>query len=170
MGSAASKASRSYPKSAKPAWSGARTESLPKASQVKSKDIEKDAQDPHFLSNLSKLGAVRVDHHHVQPVRPSAPSNNVVRSRIRLEHAGRDDISAQTLSALLTHCKSAQTPRELESLVQKYGIDLNTFRKVATFINTPSINSATVIRTVNKDGQESQTMPAVWVEHNILKY
>ncbi len=33
-------------------------------------DIEKDAQDPHFLSNLSKLGAVRVDHHHIQPVRP----------------------------------------------------------------------------------------------------
>ena len=25
--------------------------------------IEKDAMDPHFLSNLSKLGAVRVDHH-----------------------------------------------------------------------------------------------------------
>ncbi|KAF8921492.1 hypothetical protein CPB85DRAFT_1428472 [Mucidula mucida] len=173
MGSAASKASRTYPKSAnKPAWSGARTEippNLPRASQVKSKDIEKDAQDPHFLSNLSKLGAVRVDQHHIQPVRPSAPSNNVVRSRIRLEQAGRDDISAQTLSALLTQCKSVQTTRELESLVQKYGVDLDTFRKITAFINTPSIDPATVIRTVNKDGKETQTMPALWVEHSILK-
>lgn len=89
----------------------------------------------------------------------SAPSNNVVRSRIRLEQAGRDDISAQTLSALLTQCKSVQTTRELESLVQKYGVDLDTFRKITAFINTPSIDPATVIRTVNKDGKETQTMP-----------
>ena len=32
-------------------------------------DIRRDAQDPHFLANLSRLGPVRVDHH-MKAVRP----------------------------------------------------------------------------------------------------
>ena len=42
---------------------------------TRNKAIEQDAGDPDFLSNLSKLGQVRVDHHMktVRPVRTLLP-------------------------------------------------------------------------------------------------
>lgn len=104
MGSSASKsAMRKFPP-APPAWAGARSPSPslgeqphpharppPRASESKDEGescygtevalidsvfsaIRRDAHDPQFLANLSKLGPVRVDHHTqtVQPVRASS--------------------------------------------------------------------------------------------------
>lgn len=80
-------------------------------------------------------------------------------SRIRLEESKRNDISAQTLTAVLTESKSAKTSAELEAMLKRYGIDVGTFHRVAAYINTPSIDPATIVKTKNKQGEESQIMP-----------
>jgi len=95
MGSSASKAARKYPeaigkavgehgikKPSVPPQAAARLaeshkseggyglfDSASKLTNLSFIDIERDSADPHFLSNLNKLGPVRVDHH-MQPIRP----------------------------------------------------------------------------------------------------
>lgn len=60
MGTASSKVARKLPKTP----SAARApKPQPAAWESRNEVIEKDAMDPHLLSNLSRLGPVRVDHH-----------------------------------------------------------------------------------------------------------
>ena len=96
MGSSSSKPAARKLARAPPAWAGARTPNVgehphpharqnPLASETKDEsacglpyggtfldhalDITRDSRDPQFLANLTKLGAVTVDHH-MQTIRP----------------------------------------------------------------------------------------------------
>ncbi|KAG7452689.1 uncharacterized protein BT62DRAFT_1070429 [Guyanagaster necrorhizus] len=177
MGAASSKAAKKYPKMAeKPSWAGARTprtaETIPRprASEVKNQDIERDAQDPHFLSNLNKLGPVRVDHH-MQSFQPAASKSSMLRSRARAEmeetsSAGRN-VYAATLSSMLNQQKSCTTRLDIETLARNYKIDIQKLKSISKFVNSPSVDSSSLVKTVDKDGNESRSMLAVWIKPNL---
>ncbi|KAF8061530.1 hypothetical protein FPV67DRAFT_283858 [Lyophyllum atratum] len=176
MGSAASKASRKLPKRTEtPSWAGVRTPHVSekpndrRASETRTQDIEKDAQDPDFLANLTRLGPVRVDHH-MQTIRPATEVGQLFKSRTEseLEAASpvpiRNRLHAATLSELLDKRKSAKSAQDVERLAEQYNIDVAKLEKLARFVNTPSIQSGTAVRIVEKDGEESLMTEAVWIE------
>lgn len=177
MGSSTSKAARTFPKSKAPAWSGARAPRLDDAPQQtlaaehKSKAIQDDAGDPHFLANLNRLGAVRVDRYAqtVHQKQEVSNTNRLFQSRTESEEDAvsmqptRNRLRAATLSELLDARKGARTTHDLETLAEKYGIDKQKMEKLATFVTTPSVGGGSATRTVGKDGDESLTTTAVWV-------
>ncbi|KAK0483442.1 hypothetical protein IW261DRAFT_1561267 [Armillaria novae-zelandiae] len=177
MGAASSKVARKYPKMTEnPSWAGARSTrtvdaaTRPKASEVKNQDIERDAQDPHFLSNLNRLGQVRVDHH-MQSFQPTASKSSVLRSRALSESeesssAGRN-VYAATLSSILNHRKSCTTRLDVDNLARNYKIDVQKLESISKFVNSPSIDSGSIVKTVDEDGNESRSMLAVWIKPNI---
>ncbi|GLB35352.1 hypothetical protein LshimejAT787_0209170 [Lyophyllum shimeji] len=182
MGSAASKAGRKLPKRAeKPSWAGVRTPQPDEhlrdrlASETRTAEIEKDAQDPDFLQKLTRLGPVRVDHH-MQPMRPkAAETHQLFKSRIESEHEAasprpvHNRLHAAALSELLDKRKDARSVQDVEQLAKQYNIDVAKLEHLAQFVNTPSVQSGTVVRTVEKDGQESVMMTAVWIEPHLQK-
>jgi len=182
MGSVASKASRKLPKRAEtPSWSGVRAQKpseqprARRASETRTPEIEKDAQDPDFLANLNRLGPVRVNHH-MQPVRPKVTeTHQLFKSRRESEHEAasprpvHNRLHAATLSELLDKRKSAKSAQDVEQLAKQYDIDIAKLEKLARFVNTPSVQRGTAVRTVEKDGEESIVMTAVWIEPHLQK-
>ena len=69
----------------------------------------------------------------------------------------RNRLRAATLSELLDARKGAPTTLDLKTLAEKYGIDKQKIEKLATFVNTPSVDGGSMTRTVGKDGDESLT-------------
>ncbi|GAW08450.1 hypothetical protein LENED_010509 [Lentinula edodes] len=120
----------------------------PLAGEMKDETIEVDSRDPHFMSNLSRLGVVKVDHH-MKAVRPHQRSRDMIESRRQSEreaasmHPSRNHVQASTLSYLLDKSKSNASRRELTELAD---------RKVR-----------------NQDGEEELSVMAIWVESRALK-
>lgn len=181
MGNASSKAARRLPKRTEsPSWAGARTPPPAKhpqaqdkrASDVKTEAIERDSQDPHLLANLNRLGPVRVDHH-MQAVRLTSDTNNFFRTREHSEHEvfklqlPRNHLHSIALSNLLDERKSATSQSELQRLADRYGVDVWKLENLARFVSSPSVRGGRAVRTVTKDGEESITMTAVWIEPDI---
>ncbi|OJA14003.1 hypothetical protein AZE42_07007 [Rhizopogon vesiculosus] len=182
MGNSSSKAARRLPKE-KPSWAGTRTPSeqgsaqetrrsmpsRPLAFEHRTDAVEADAKDPQFMSKLSRLGPVQVDHH-MRPVRPADYIQNMYRSRIQSEveaspsHSTRNRLLAASLSELLESRKTIKSQAELQALAERYGIDVTKLTELARFINTPSIDGGTIVKTVNQDGEETLTMMAQWVD------
>ncbi|KAH7916033.1 hypothetical protein BJ138DRAFT_765044 [Hygrophoropsis aurantiaca] len=177
MGGTSSKAIRKLPKE-KPTWAGARTPSnatlspkveRPLASETRNEAIETDARDPQFMSNLNRLGPVRVDHH-MQTIRVSNSITDMYRSRAQSEveaspsHATQNRLLASSLSELLEARKTISSLEEEQDLAKRYGIDPAKLTELSRFVNTPSIDEKTVVRTMNTDGEETMTMMAHWVE------
>ncbi|KAK7043637.1 hypothetical protein VNI00_008248 [Paramarasmius palmivorus] len=178
MGSASSKAARKLPKRTEiPSWTSGTTQApnvnsvkpetrstRPLASEEKDEAIMNDAADPHFLSNLNRLGPVSINQP-LQPVRSAAAvkSRQLLESRMRSDRQeiapAQNEISASTLSFLLNQRKSSK-PEELESLVNKYGISLSKLESIARYVNSPSIQSSSAVRTVGQDGEEKVTVMA----------
>jgi 3,4-dihydroxy-2-butanone 4-phosphate synthase len=69
----------------------------------------------------------------------------------------RNRLHAATLSELLDARKDVRTTQDLKKLAEKYGIDKQKTEKLATFVNTPSVDGGSMTRTVEKDGDESLT-------------
>jgi len=183
MGNAPSKAARQLPKLAKtPPWTGARTSPTAEHPQARVRDkgasgvrrdaIEKDAQDAHLLANLNRLGPVRVDHH-IQAVRLTSDTNNLLKSRERTEQEAfrlqlpRNHIHSTALSNLLDERKSATSQNELQRLAEQYGIDIWKLENLARFVSSPSVQRGRAIKTITKEGEENIMMMAVWIEPNI---
>ncbi|KAF9246570.1 hypothetical protein BU15DRAFT_85319 [Melanogaster broomeanus] len=181
MGSAASKATRKLPKE-RPSWAGSRTPSAtgaapevsrrerPLAFESKTEAIEADAKDPQFLSKLSQLGPVRVDHH-MQTVRAASDVQTMYRSRIQSEaeasgtlQSTRNRLLASSLTELLEARKLVTNAAELEALAKRYQMDVEKVRELCRVVNTPSIDESTVVRTTDSHGEESLTMMARWVD------
>ncbi|KAG6919984.1 hypothetical protein DXG01_013333 [Tephrocybe rancida] len=193
MGGAASKAGRKLPKRAEaPAWAGARTPhpshppperppSDKRASENRTQgihslivlplfptqvtsEIERDAQDPDFLANLTRLGPVRVDHH-MEPGRTTAAvareTRQLFKSRGESELEASSTIPvhnrlhAASLSDLLDKRKSARSVQDVEGLAKQYGIDATKLENLARFVSSPSVKSGSEKRTAEKDGEES---------------
>ncbi|KAG1754288.1 hypothetical protein EDB19DRAFT_1902441 [Suillus lakei] len=182
MGSSSSKAARTLPKE-KPSWAGSRTPlkhdstqetrrsmpSRPLAFENKTDMVEADSKDPQFMSKLSQLGPVRVDHH-MRSVRPADSVQQMYRSRLQSEaealpsQSTRNRLVASSLSELLESRKTVKTQAELRVSAEQYHIDVTKLAELARFINTPSIDESTIVRSTNQDGEETLTMMARWVD------
>ncbi|KAF7363281.1 hypothetical protein MSAN_00983300 [Mycena sanguinolenta] len=176
MGASSSKATRTLPKRVTtPPWSGARAapraaDSLAEAaSETKNNVIEEDSKDPQFLSKLSQLGPVRVDHH-MQTVRTAELTKKMFDSRVQSENEAAGSVPTQNrlqaskLTMLLDERKSIRTRRDMEFLAQRFGIDLEKLDAVSKFVSTPSVQANSAVRVTSKDGQEKQIIKAVWIE------
>ncbi|KAJ7343665.1 hypothetical protein DFH08DRAFT_873334 [Mycena albidolilacea] len=175
MGASSSKATRSLPKRVTtPPWSGARApravDSLTEAaSETKNDVIQQDSKDPQFLSKLSQLGPVRVDHH-MQTVRTAELAKQMFDSRVQSENQAtasaptQNRLQAPKLATLLDERKSIRTARDMEFLAQRFGVDLEQLDAISKFVNTPSVQANSAVRVTSKDGQEKQTIKAVWIE------
>ncbi|KAG6832414.1 hypothetical protein H0H87_001574 [Tephrocybe sp. NHM501043] len=187
MGGVASKAGRKLPARAEaPSWAGARTphpshppppERPPvdrRASESRSQDIERDAQDPDFLANLTRLGPVRIDHH-MQTICTSTATTaketaQLFKSRSESESEAaslslvHNRLHAASLSDLLDRRKSAKSTQEVNVLAKQYGIDAAKLENLARFVSSPSVHSGSEMRTVEKDGEESVVIRASCVD------
>lgn len=61
---------------------------------------------------------------------------------------------ASTLSELLDRRKAARSTQELEKLCEEYGIEPSKLESLARFVNSPSINSATIRPIAGKSEEE----------------
>lgn len=178
-----SKAARTLPKEKKPSWAGSRTPlkhdstqetrrsmpSRPLAFENRTDAVEADAKDPQFMSKLNQLGPVRVDHH-MRSVRPADYIQQMHRSRLQSEvealpsHSTQNRLLASSLSELLEARKVVKSQADLQALAEQYHTDVTKLVELATFINTPSIDESTIVRSKNQDGEETLTMKARWID------
>jgi hypothetical protein len=70
----------------------------------------------------------------------------------------RNHLEASTLSSMLDDRKFVTSRSDLKQLAARYNVDVSVLDRLTRFVNTPSIGEGTVIRTVDKDGQEKITM------------
>jgi hypothetical protein len=86
------------------------------------------------------------------------------RSRLQSEvealptHPTQNRLLASSLSELLESRKTVKSQAELQALAEQYHIDLTKLDELAKFINTPSIDESTIVRSTNQDGEETLTM------------
>ncbi|KAF5365615.1 hypothetical protein D9758_003188 [Tetrapyrgos nigripes] len=181
MGGASSKAARKLPKRTDAALSASRPSAAPKAPQKllvaeehRNEVIDSDSGDPHFLSNLNRLGPVKVDHH-MQAMRPGQRTRDMLESRMQSEReafslqSSPNRVQAPTLSYLLDKRKSTASKHDIEDLAQKYGLKVDKLDSVARYVTTPSIQGDSIVRTVGEDGEERISAMAVWIEPTFSK-
>ncbi|KDQ12310.1 hypothetical protein BOTBODRAFT_34597 [Botryobasidium botryosum FD-172 SS1] len=185
MGSSSSKVARKLPTRAKPTWAGSRTNieagtaegrpapplraPLPEASETRSDAIERDAKDPHFMANLSRIGQVNVPNP-AAAVRTANHMKHVLSTLQASEEEAaslspiQNRLHASSLSELLDERKSITSTRELADLAKRYGIDVEVLEGVAKYVNSPSVGESGTTRTVDEQGEEKITMQATWVD------
>ncbi|KDR73417.1 hypothetical protein GALMADRAFT_607756 [Galerina marginata CBS 339.88] len=159
MGGSASKAARKYParpsnasqavfqNGTKPVRPRTEPENSNSRFAAEHRTIEKDGADPQFLSNLSRLGQVQVNHN-MQSIRPPA-----IQAFFTL-----------ALSDLLDRRKSAKSGKELRDLAQEFAIDMDKLESLTRFVNSPSVDSSTIRPAAGKTEEEGFIATAVWVE------
>ncbi|OBZ75621.1 hypothetical protein A0H81_04497 [Grifola frondosa] len=132
--------------------------------------IERDSMDPQLMANLNRLGPVKVDHH-MQTVRPAAGStHHMLQARLQSEVEARSSrpthnhLLASSLFDLLEERKTVTSQRELEELAKNYDMDISKLVGLARCVNSPSVAEGSVVRTVDRNGVESITMTAAWVD------
>jgi len=175
MGGKASKISRNIPTRATPGWAGARTDSGAlnaanrAASAEKSKAIEMDSMDPHFMAKLNRLGPVKVDHH-MQTISTDTNVKNMLRSRdISEEQASSTSATpnrllAKSLMNVLEERKWLKSREDCIALAGQFGIDVQTLETLSRTVNSPSVAEGSVQRLQSDGGEERTTMLAVWKE------
>ncbi|KAF7796897.1 hypothetical protein EIP86_008082 [Pleurotus ostreatoroseus] len=194
MGSASSKAARTFPKTAKPSWAGARTPgptdlppseaTSPKgrippeaqgASETRTEAIERDPRDPQFLAKLNQMGPVQVDHH-MRTFRPAAElAQRVHKARLQSEVEARsaqpthNHLLAASLHDLLEELKYTRTREDLAHLARRYDVDVAKIRSLARYVNTPTVDPDGIVREVGDDGAETTTMKVMWKDSPSLQ-
>ncbi|KAG6813627.1 hypothetical protein H0H92_009244 [Tricholoma furcatifolium] len=178
MGGAASKVGRKLPKRTEtPSWAGVRTHPSHRtpdkplrdirASESRTREIERDAQDPDFIASLNRLGpsASATAKETTQLFQSSAESEHEASSTSPVHNR----LHSTTLSDLLDKRKAARSPQDVERLAKQFGIDAAKLESLARFVSSPSVQSGTEQRTVEKDGEESITIQAVWIDPHLQK-
>ncbi|KAF8168732.1 hypothetical protein BJ912DRAFT_1067583 [Pholiota molesta] len=188
MGNSASKAARRYPSRAdipRNAAKASRPEVPAQGSKLaeshRSEAIEKDAGDPDFLSNLSRLGPVQVDHH-MQSIRPvwkalcyDGSEQHDASLRVSRQGGGRciraeqKPLYAFVLSDLLDRRKAVRSRQDLEKLAKEFNIDVDKLESLARFVNSPSIDKATIRPIAGKSEEDGFMAEAVWIEPPISR-
>ncbi|KAF7440764.1 hypothetical protein PC9H_001112 [Pleurotus ostreatus] len=179
MGGAASKGARTLPKRAPPTWAGARAVQQPTEPTIlnvpaEPSAIEKYAFDPHFLSNLSRMGQVKVDHH-MQAVQPANDATQIFERRRRAEEeafslqhqTGR--IDAYSLTDLLDARKSCTSAADLRQLAENYRMDPSVVEELSRSVNSPSVDRNRVRTVIGKDGEELVSVTAAWINPPIAR-
>jgi len=134
----------------------------------KTEAIEKDAQDPHFLANLNRLGPVRVEHHMQVRLKPDATTLFKSRQDSASEsRLSRNHLHSTSLCNLLDEHKSAASQSDLERLAGRYGIDVLKLENLARFVSSPSVQGGGGVKRVTEEGEESIAIRAVWIEPSI---
>ncbi|KAK0199208.1 hypothetical protein DFS33DRAFT_378380 [Desarmillaria ectypa] len=64
----------------------------------------------------------------------------------------------------------ATTRLDIENLARNYKIDVQKLESISKFVNSPSVDSSSVVKTVDEDGNESRSMLAVWIKPNIHEW
>ncbi|KAF8964656.1 hypothetical protein BDZ97DRAFT_1814929 [Flammula alnicola] len=179
MGNSASKAARKYPSRAQipsqPVSRNGAKASLPEpavqssklAHSHRSEAIENDAADPDFISNLNRLGPVRVDHH-MQAIHPQGSNpTRLFESRAKSELSSeptKNQLYAFKLSDLLDRRKDVRSRQDMEKLSDEFGIETDKLESLARFVSSPSIDSATIRPVGGKSEEEGFMATAVWIE------
>ncbi|KAI9508841.1 hypothetical protein F5148DRAFT_839333 [Russula earlei] len=197
MGSALSKASRAAAARSvkKPSWSGARmpaydpnTPSMqsarkPRASESKTKDIQRDAKDPQLSANLSRLEPVRV-YYHLLPAGTQNQVKELFESRARAEDEAastrtpRNRLHTSSLIALLQERQNAivgagshgAAETATRQLAEKYGMDVERLERLVQSVNVPSVRergSVTFVRDA-ESGEDITVAEVEWREPKVL--
>ncbi|PSS35511.1 hypothetical protein PHLCEN_2v1536 [Hermanssonia centrifuga] len=127
--------------------------------------------DPHFMSNLSRLGPVKVDHH-MRTFQPAMANQiqHIYEARLQSElearspQTPRNHLLAATLEDLLEERKISRTQEQVTDLAKRYNIDVARLENLARFVNTPNVDPESVVKTVDDDGTERVTMKTIWVD------
>jgi hypothetical protein len=68
----------------------------------------------------------------------------------------RNRLLSATLSDLLDERKRAVSPKELESIANKYDIDIVKLESLARFVNSPTVGKGTSVHVRNRDASREQ--------------
>lgn len=128
------------------------------ASETKSADIMRDAYDPQFLQNLSRLGQVKVPKNatNYQPTDQmlrileareranldniqSADSLSSASTSRPVKSSGPPRISANTITLLLDDRKHCETRKDLDRLALEYDLPVETIESLAKYYNSPTM-------------------------------
>ncbi|SAM80892.1 uncharacterized protein UBRO_02628 [Ustilago bromivora] len=132
------------------------------ASETKSADIMRDAYDPQFMQNLSRLGQVQVPKNatnyqpndqmlrileareranldNMQSAATISSSPSTSPASASAKSAGAPRISANTITLLLDDRKHCETRKDLERLALEYDLPLETIETLAKYYNSPTM-------------------------------
>lgn len=127
--------------------------------------VRRDALDPDFAANLSRLGQVQI-HDAGQFIPAQAAAQRTLNSR-------RDELldatatpppghlTAVLLSQLFDEMKGVKTPGDRQRVYDKYAMSEADMAVVRRWVNSPSVGEVEV---VNVEGEEVTEMKALWVD------
>lgn len=69
-------------------------------------------------------------------------------------HRIRNRIVSRALSELLDERKKTNSLKELESIANKYDMDIGKLERLARFVNSPTIGESTTTRTAETNGEQ----------------
>ncbi|OCF58326.1 hypothetical protein L486_04357 [Kwoniella mangroviensis CBS 10435] len=137
-------------------------------SGAKDDAITKDAMDPQFMNNLSRLGQVRIQDagefvptqaqrtllsrsshpEYTTPLTPfSAPPSN--------------HLTVPLLVSLLDKLKSLSPTQDASAVYKEYGVEKSVMDDVRRFVNSVSVAEEDEVRV--EEGEEVREMKAIWV-------
>lgn len=91
-------------------------------------------------------------------------ANHVYQARLQSEAEARSFLPAKghvlagSLSDLLEERKLAKSRQDLVKLAKRYDVDANKVESLARYVNTPTVDPASVRRILKDDGSEVTTM------------
>jgi len=161
----------------------------PWPSEVKDEEIQRDGKDPQLLANLSRMKPVEVHHHKLLPTGTKDHVKELFESRARAEddatsgHMPRNRLHVSSLVALLKERQgidivgssaaaatttTTATTKE-QQLAAKYGMDVERVRKLARFVNVPSVRelprrAGTVVGRDAESGEDVVVREVEWKE------
>lgn len=127
--------------------------------------VRRDALDPDFAANLSRLGQVRIsDAGQFIPTQAAAQRTlnsrrNELEDSSAIPPAGH--LSAAVLRTLLDDIKVARSAREVRTLCESYNMSETSLKELRRWVNTPSVGD---VSTVTIDGDDQTEMKAIWVD------
>ncbi|OCF30827.1 hypothetical protein I317_03664 [Kwoniella heveanensis CBS 569] len=127
--------------------------------------ITRDAMDPQFMNNLSRLGQVRIhDAGEFVPAQAQRTLLSRVPEYINPSPAPpANHLTIPLLVSLLDRLKSlpSTSATDVASLYKEYGVDKSVMDDVRKWVNSVSVAESDEVRV--EDGEEVREMKAVWV-------
>lgn len=125
----------------------------------------RDALDPDFAANLSRIGQVRIQDAGEFVPTQAAAQRTLNSRRNELQDSSSipppNHLSASVLRALLDEVKGVRSASALKEVYERYNMSPEKVDQLRRWVNTPSVGDVT---TNMVDGQETTEMKAVWVD------
>ncbi|KZO95233.1 hypothetical protein CALVIDRAFT_182549 [Calocera viscosa TUFC12733] len=181
MGASSSKAARQTAQTAakaRPSWAGATADSIEAAararpntvggaSAIKDEFIKRDAQDPHLLEQLNRIGPVSVNPQNMPfQTAQSARMNRIYQTRQANEEASesiqKNRFSASTLADLLNERKMARSQAELAKIAEEFNVDVDVLNQLARHVNAPSVGPPRRKQITEEGDDATPQLQAYW--------